>query len=90
MKTESFREIAINTRLKLHYLSSSGVSLTTALEHQFFSCQEKLQQRAKEGKPVFEDYRWIRNPGDTSTLAPGEETRCLEDIVSINLCFNVI
>lgn len=49
-----------------------------------FSCQEKLQQRAKEGKPVFEDYRWIRNPGDTSTLAPGEETRCLEDIVSSN------
>ncbi|KAK2571643.1 Structural maintenance of chromosomes flexible hinge domain-containing protein 1 [Acropora cervicornis] len=43
--------------------------------------KEKLQQRAKEGKPVFEDYRWIRNPGDTSTLAPGEETRCLEDII---------
>lgn len=43
--------------------------------------KEKLQQRAKEGKPVFEDYRWIRNPSDTSTLEPGEEARCLGNIV---------
>lgn len=43
--------------------------------------KEKLQQRAKEGKPVFEDYRWIRNPSDTSTLEPGEEERCLKNII---------
>ena len=34
---------------------------------------------------MFEDYRWIRNPSDTSTLEPGEEKRCLENIVRI--CF---
>ena len=45
--------------------------------------QEKLQQRAKEGKPVFEDYRWIRNPSDTSTLETEEEKRCLKDVVSL-------
>ncbi|XP_078348913.1 structural maintenance of chromosomes flexible hinge domain-containing protein 1-like [Oculina patagonica] len=43
--------------------------------------KEKLQERAKEGKPVFEDYRWIRNPSDTTTLEPGEEERCLKDII---------
>ena len=32
---------------------------------------------------MFEDYRWIRNPSDTSTLEPGEEKRCLQDIVRI-------
>lgn len=50
--------------------------------------KEKLQQRAKEGKPVFEDYRWIRNPSDTSTLQPGEEERCLKDIIEREAAFS--
>ncbi|XP_032236995.2 structural maintenance of chromosomes flexible hinge domain-containing protein 1-like isoform X1 [Nematostella vectensis] len=43
--------------------------------------KEKLHQRADEGKPVFEDYRCIRNTGDTSTLELDEEQRCLKELV---------
>ncbi|XP_073245527.1 structural maintenance of chromosomes flexible hinge domain-containing protein 1-like [Porites lutea] len=50
--------------------------------------KEKLQQRAKEGKPVFEDYRWIRNPSDTSTLETEEEKRCLKDVIEREAAYN--
>ena len=73
------------TTQSLHF----GWSLTGEIRLNLFIClfmcrfQEKLQQRAKEGKPVFEDYRWIRNPSDTSTLETEEEKRCLKDVVSL-------
>ena len=69
--------------------SHFGRSRTGEVRLNLFIClfmcrfQEKLQQRAKEGKPVFEDYRWIRNPSDTSTLETEEEKRCLKDVVSL-------
>lgn len=43
--------------------------------------QDKLHQRANEGRPVFEDYRCIRNPGDMSTVETSEEEKCLKDLV---------
>jgi len=43
--------------------------------------QDKLHERAKQNLPVFEDYKCIRSPGDTSTLDKSEV--CLTELVRI-------
>ena len=46
-----------------------------------FLCQEKLHERAKNNMPVFEDYKYIRNVSDTSTM--GKDEDCIKKLVSI-------
>ena len=50
-----------------------------------FLCQEKLHERAKNNMPVFEDYKYIRNASDTSTM--GKDEDCIKKLVSVFFCF---
>ena len=50
--------------------------------------QEKLHERAKSNVPVFEDYKCIRSPGDTSTL-DDLEAKCLTELVGIHVYYSI-